>query len=412
MDNAVYTIGKGNPFAPKQEIPAETTSVISEKIDTADVATPTSIQEADFKPEESVLSKEELMGGLPTEVPEPEVAAESTESTESTKPLEAEAEGEQEELANVYYTIGNLMKSDKILPEDVEIPEGATGAQIYDMFKQANQTKLETETVAKARAEFMQTMSSIGANEKTLKIAMALEAGTDPNLLYEHTAYEQYANLEPDETSIDKQQDVIRAGLVMSGLNIDKANKYIDALLIDGEESVTEEFMDQQVKFKAKHDEFLNIQSQKAVEKGQRESDERKSRVDVFQKVMTDLKIKDQPLSPSQFDDLQSALYEETEVVVVEGTEYRGTKFQKFLLEDLKNFETQLYLYNLSVNREGSIEAIKSKATIDAQRDFMNQVPSELEFEDAEKREAIKRKNSKKDSKKSLLDFGTSVFQN
>lgn len=406
------TLGKHNPFAPGFDRSTRTIKA-PEDTPTPDSAGPQEVAAGKIEkaPDGTIVVKvEDKDTPTPTTTTEVEQGSEAgtkvdskfnTPSTTSAEdgvaegvPPTEEDTSPSPELDKLYYNVARQMKEDGYIPEDVEITEDIDGNTAYSLYLQGAEKRVEEQVQVRTN-QALQSLKDSGINEQHLGMAMALAAGTDPALLYENTTYARYAELSTEDTPQEEKIQVIKRGLELGGLASDKAEKYISTLEIEGDDAIDAEFEDYKEKFKEKHDAYLEQEVIKANQRKQTLEAQQKANNDFFNNVIATSSINDEPLSPTQLEDIQEGLLVANQVVERGGQQFRATDFEKFLVDIQDDFKTQLYLYKIFKYRGEELEGVEAKAKDKATKDFMGKLPSEVELDKTGAHKA-KQNNGKK----------------
>lgn len=402
-----FKVSKVNPFAPspgtdlKQGVVQVEPAPIEPTIDNpAEIVLGDIIKDKDtlVVTEDTTIVTEPVVEATPATIP-----------TENTKDEVVETDdGEESDLAGLYYKAALQMKEDGYLADSVELTEETTADAVYNAFVEANRTKLRQEVEDTTRNEVMQSLRESGVTQEDLQHAMISRAmvkrGEDPAILSSKTKYEVYSKMDPKDTSEDKMLSVIKEGLIEGGLKENRADKYISALELEGEDSITEEFKEQQGIFKNKYDDFVSTELKHADQLQAQQDQVRKNNDEFVSDVFTKGEIYDEPISPSQLTELREGMTQATEVVEINGQKHQATEFQKFVHELKDDLPTQLYLYKIVKYRREELDSVESKARQNLEKDFLGRVPIEVKDGKGNKSKPLKNKSLNKS--KDLFNFG------
>ncbi len=402
IGNSVVTIGADNPFAPKPV--GEGTNKVEEVVKNEEV-----VEQLDADP--PVEDKSDNSNDTTTDMTDvTEQVLDSLKKDDSVKTEDKVVEADAvkgDSLGDVYSRVAEQMKTDGYLLPDVEVPENATGEQVYDLYVEANKAKLQEQVATATRTEVLTTLEKMGVNESDIQYAMAIRGGADPSELGQYVQYEKYASIDPSDAESDDMLDVISRGMKDRGYSDERVKRITESLEISGEDSIREEFKEYQKEFKAKHDNFIQQKAQVAAQKAQKEADDLKSNTDYLEGVFREKAIRDEPLSDTQLEDIRTSIFEKNAVVEVEGKKYTTSEWNKFLIEDLKDFKTQMYLFKILKYRGEELEGVKRKAKDLSDKDFMNR--NTVEIEKYPEGDPIKNKSNKK-TPGSWFDLGDKVL--
>ena len=402
IGNSVVTIGADNPFAPKP-VGEEVNIVIDNKevVEQLDADPPVEDKSVDSDVTATATTDmtditQEVLDSLPKK--------DSVETKEEKVEVES---NKGDSLGDVYSRVAEQMKTDGYLLPDVEVPENATGDQVYNLYVEANKAKLQEQVATATRTEVLTTLEKMGVNESDIQYAMAIRGGADPSELGQYVQYEKYATIDPDDAESDQMLDVISKGMKDRGYSDERVKRITESLEISGDDSIREEFKEYQKEFKNKHDSFIQQKAQVAAQKAQQESEDLKANTDYLEGVFREKSIREEPLSDTQLEDIRSSIFEKNAVVEVEGKKYTTSEWNKFLIEDLKDFKTQMYLFKILKYRGEELEGVKRKAKDLSDKDFMNR--NTVEIEKYPEGDPVKNRNNKKNPG-SWFDLGDKVL--
>jgi len=399
IGNSVVTIGADNPFAPKP-VGEEVNTVIDNK---------EVVEQLDADPpveDKSVDSDVDATTDITDVTQDVLDSLKKEDSVETKEEVEVES-NKGDSLGDVYSRVAEQMKTDGYLLPDVEVPENATGDQVYNLYVEANKAKLQEQVATATRTEVLTTLEKMGVNESDIQYAMAIRGGADPSELGQYVQYEKYATIDPNDAESDEMLDVISRGMRDRGYSDERVKRITESLEISGEDSIREEFKEYQKEFKNKHDSFIQQKAQVAAQKAQQEADDLKANTDYLEGVFREKSIREEPLSDTQLEDIRSSIFEKNAVVEVEGKKYTTSEWNKFLIEDLKDFKTQMYLFKILKYRGEELEGVKRKAKDLSDKDFMNRNTVEIEkYPDGD---PVKNTNNKKNPG-SWFDLGDKVL--
>ena len=345
IGNTVVTIGADNPFAPKP-VGEETNAVV----DNTEVVEQL---EADPPVEEKSVESDDGTTDMTDVTQDVLDSLKKEDSVETKEEVEVES-NKGDSLGDVYSRVAEQMKTDGYLLPDVEVPENATGDQVYNLYVEANKAKLQEQVATATRTEVLTTLEKMGVNESDIQYAMAIRGGADPSELGQYVQYEKYATINPEDAESDLMLDVISRGMRDRGYSDERVKRITESLEISGEDSIREE-----------------------------------------------------PLSDTQLEDIRSSIFEKNAVVEVEGKKYTTSEWNKFLIEDLKDFKTQMYLFKILKYRGEELEGVKRKAKDLSDKDFMNR--NTVEIEKYPEGDPVKNRNNKKNPG-SWFDLGDKVL--
>ena len=398
IGNTVVTIGADNPFAPKP-VGEETNAVI----DNTEVVEQL---EADPPVEEKSVESDDGTTDMTDVTQDVLDSLKKEDSVETKEEVEVES-NKGDSLGDVYSRVAEQMKTDGYLLPDVEVPENATGDQVYNLYVEANKAKLQEQVATATRTEVLTTLEKMGVNESDIQYAMAIRGGADPSELGQYVQYEKYATIDTDDAESDQMLDVISRGMRDRGYSDERVKRITESLEISGEDSIREEFKEYQKEFKTKHDSFIQQKAQVAAQRAQQEADDLKANTDYLEGVFREKSIREEPLSDTQLEDIRSSIFEKNAVVEVEGKKYTTSEWNKFLIEDLKDFKTQMYLFKILKYRGEELEGVKRKAKDLSDKDFMNR--NTVEIEKYPEGDPVKNRNNKKNPG-SWFDLGDKVL--
>ena len=399
IGNSVVTIGADNPFAPKP-VGEEVNTVVDNKevVEQLEADPPVEDKSVDSDVSTTDMTDitQEVLDSLPKK--------DSVETKEEKVEVES---NKGDSLGDVYSRVAEQMKTDGYLLPDVEVPENATGDQVYNLYVEANKAKLQEQVATATRTEVLTTLEKMGVNESDIQYAMAIRGGADPSELGQYVQYEKYATIDPNDAESDEMLDVISKGMKDRGYSDERVKRITESLEISGEDSIREEFKEYQKEFKNKHDSFIQQKAQVAAQKAQQESEDLKANTDYLEGVFREKSIREEPLSDTQLEDIRSSIFEKNAVVEVEGKKYTTSEWNKFLIEDLKDFKTQMYLFKILKYRGEELEGVKRKAKDLSDKDFMNR--NTVEIEKYPEGDPVKNRNNKKNPG-SWFDLGDKVL--
>ena len=399
IGNSVVTIGADNPFAPKP-VGEEVNTVVDNKEVVEQLEADPPVEDKSLDSDVSTTDMTDITQEVLDSLPKKD----SVETKEEKVEVES---NKGDSLGDVYSRVAEQMKTDGYLLPDVEVPENATGDQVYNLYVEANKAKLQEQVATATRTEVLTTLEKMGVNESDIQYAMAIRGGADPSELGQYVQYEKYATIDPDDAESDQMLDVISKGMKDRGYSDERVKRITESLEISGDDSIREEFKEYQKEFKNKHDSFIQQKAQVAAQKAQQESEDLKANTDYLEGVFREKSIREEPLSDTQLEDIRSSIFEKNAVVEVEGKKYTTSEWNKFLIEDLKDFKTQMYLFKILKYRGEELEGVKRKAKDLSDKDFMNR--NTVEIEKYPEGDPVKNRNNKKNPG-SWFDLGDKVL--
>lgn len=389
--------GNFNPFEKKEEKRVDTpptTPVVAET--PKDVTPPATPPKPDVPP----TTPPEVKNN--TETPKPPVEEPKKEepkpSSEKTTPPDKSVEKTEEEtpqqgVGDAYYQLGLIMKQEGFIGKDESIEEDADGEVIYNLYKKQNEQRLSQEVTQRETSRLMQQLHDRGVNQEHLSMALMISGGTNPTDIIDHNTYKTYSELNPDETTREDKIKVISEGLKLDGMKEQQINKYINALTIEDDDAeINKEFKSYQSSFGARHADFVKEEHKKAEQKASNIEQQRKNNDNFLTNVFTTKAINDEPLSDTQLQDLSESLTITDKVIETPEGKFRGTEFQEFVHKLKDDFPTQLYLFKILKFRAEELQGVFDKAKDTVQKNFLGQVPIEIEHKNDEKKKEIDKK--------------------
>lgn len=272
-------------------------------------------------------------------------------------------EGEEEEAdVNPYFYLGQQLKQDGFLDED--ITEDVTGADIYSKYREKLEEELKPQVVQSIYSE----LASQGINDQDITLARAIRQGVDLRLLSEVTTYDKYAST-PDDAPADDKIQAIKAMYLDRNFKENEAQKLIDT--IESEDSIDEAFSETKEYFGQKYAQFVENE-QRRVEEQQRMIQEQEQRVNErVRSLLGGRELMGEPISKEQAKEIENAIYNPDRIVNIQNQQYRATELQQFLLEFNNSEELKLFLFKKWKYRDQDEQNIKNKAKDEAEQELL-----------------------------------------
>jgi hypothetical protein len=424
MDNERIKIGNNNPFEKKQEIvePVAPATPVAGTDNPFNTKTPTVVAPA--IPNSDVIEKPSGIPAAPAAPVIPAIATEKpvapaepkTPATPEAPKLDANGKPVapetpvvpvEGEFDGVYHKVGQFFKEDGFIGKDVEIPEDADGATIYNLYKEANEQRLVQDVTQKTQATVMQQLQDTGVNQEHLSMALMLSGGTSNKDILDHNVYKTYADMKADEVSNEDKLRVIRAGLSLT-LKPERVEKYVAGLTLEDDDSaIDEEFTQYQEDFGKLHKDFVTVEKEKALNRAKHLDTVRQDNDKFLNDVFTTSSINGETLSETQLRDFREALSTPTTTVEKDGQKFQATEFQAFTESIKTDFRAQLYVFKMLKYRKEELAGLVGQAKQELEKDFLGRMPVEVEVDKTNKNKTTGTKSKKKD----WHNFGRTVYK-
>jgi hypothetical protein len=307
---------------------------------------------------------------------EPDDDDEPAPDADGGEPTDAEDEPED----NVAYYLAMQMKSDGSLPEDFDVDEDITTEALYTAFRQANYQTIQEEVVADVRRQ----LTDAGVSQQELMYARAIHNGIPLDTLSAASVHNRYGQLTDDAEDSHKAES-IKAMHGSRGLTTAESQRLIDAA--ENNDELDDLFRDATTFHKNQFKKFQEeerAQAQAIAQERQRTEQQQNAIIDA---VVTQRKVMGRAIPEKQATRLRNDIYQQTEVVMIDGQRYPATKFQKFLFDFADNPEVKISAYLAHQSAPDLQDQAVDAAKAGLEKNFLDSYAT-----------SVKRKASKKQS--------------
>jgi hypothetical protein len=331
--------------------------------------------------------KEEPVKPKPTKQVEPEPTVPTTEKDDEDEDEDAEGTSDGESLdaddepeENVAYYLAMQMKSEGSLPEDFDVEKDITTEALYTAFRESNYQTLQEEVVADVRRQ----LTDAGVSQQELMYARAIHNGIPLDTLSAASVHNRYGQLTDDAEESHKAES-IKAMHGSRGLTAAESQRLIDAA--ENNDELDELFRDSTTFHKNQYKKFQEeerAQAQAIAQERQRVEQQQNAIIDA---VVTQRKVMGRAIPEKQAARLRNDIYQQTEVLAIDGQRYPATKFQKFLYDFESNPEVKISAYLAHQSAPDLQEQAVDTAKAGLEKNFLDSYAT-----------SVKKKASKKQS--------------
>lgn len=301
----------------------------------------------------------------------PKDQAEPKEGTENDKP-EDSSESDEPKKPNVYRALADILKSDGLLPEELEVPEDADSTFLGSKMREITESSVREQVVQQVVNELQQQ----GINDHRINMLMMLENGHDPSTVTQMGKLQTYSELQLESLAenddyIDIVEDVIRSMYEIRGFEQKEIDRMMKALDSDVEKEKV--FQEEAVPFhKQAYDNVIEQERQAAQQRVQYERQLKEYNKQVVENIFQTRKVREESLDEKSAQELQKSILTMDQVIQTpDGQQHPVTEFQKFLYDFQSDLEMQIYMFKKFKFKDQDIK----KATDEIRK----KVESELE---------------------------------
>ena len=318
------------------------------------------------KPEDNVrfLDKAPEIGVPPKPV-QTDVDEEQDDVDPTPEDSSAAPEEDEDDL-NPYYYLGSQLKNDGYLDNEYTPDKKVTGRDISTAYEQSLRKKLEP----KIKETIFAELEEQGVTQQDLEMARLIRSGVDVSVLQNKFAV--YERLSHYDKNADEQvqEAVVRKGHEAKGYSEKESNRLIAAA------KEAEELADE---YKATTALFAQLdQTAKQQEFAQQES-RRKQYIQEVEKnnqlirgKLSAMEIYGEKIDKQLAKEIDAAIFENTEVMDIEGQQYQVSKFKKFLADFQQDPELRVWAYKKFAYRDQDLQTVKKDAKKEAENDFLS----------------------------------------
>lgn len=283
----------------------------------------------------------------------------------NASPDESEPQQEDDDV-NLYEFIAKELVNDGFLDSDFKIEKTTKGSDI----KKAYSEKLKKEIEPKIKEQIFSELAEQGVNEQDLVLARLMRQGIDVNTLQnEVIVYERLRGFDKNASEELKEASV-KYMYNFKGYAPEEAEVLISKA--KDEEKLDDLYANSTKFFDEKYRNFI-------VESENQERARQKAIAEYIEKTNADIKSKlyagelfGDKIDKQRAKALESAVYDNNEIIEIEGKKQYTTKYSKFVNEFQNNPEMRLWLYDKYANRDTDLQSIKKEVKKEVEDDFFS----------------------------------------
>lgn len=283
----------------------------------------------------------------------------------NASPDESEPQQEDDDV-NLYEFIAKELVNDGFLDSDFKIEKTTKGSDI----KKAYSEKLKKEIEPKIKEQIFSELAEQGVNEQDLVLARLMRQGIDVNTLQnEVIVYERLRGFDKNASEELKEASV-KYMYNFKGYAPEDAEVLISKA--KDEEKLDDLYADSTKFFDEKYRNFI-------AESENQERARQKAIAEYIEKTNADIKSKlyagelfGDKIDKQRAKALESAVYDNNEIIEIEGKKQYTTKYSKFVNEFQNNPEMRLWLYDKYANRDTDLQSIKKEVKKEVEDDFLS----------------------------------------
>lgn len=323
---------------------------------------------------------------VPPEPEEDEQEQEPEQPNEQASPPE-----EDEDDLNPYFFLANQLKSDGYFDQEFTPDKKITGRALYDAVAENLKKQIEPKIKETVFAELQEQ----GVTQEDLQMARLIRSGVDVNVLQNKVAiYERLSTYNKDAEEPVKEA-AVRWMYAEKGYGEKETNRIIEAAKTEGEledlYKASTAFADQGYKH------FVQEQTNQAElqRKAYKEQVERNNNL-IRQKLEAQ-EIYGDKIDKQQAKEIDRAIYENSEIVEIDGQKYNVSEFKKFLFDFEQNPELRVWAFKKHKYRDVDLGQVKKEAKKEAEKDFLSVWKTNVAKKTTNSKKAVKDKleNSK-----------------
>jgi len=286
------------------------------------------------------------------------------ESNKDDDSEEQEAEKGDDDGLNAYFYLASQLKADGELPEEFEINESVSAADVYENYKKSLREDIETEVTQKVYSE----LAKQGINELDLKYAKLIRSGVDINSLSDASRYENFSSLDLEKASDQEKIEVIQQMFSEKKISKRAVEKLIETAELDDDlDSLAEEA---KAFFGEKRDYIIDAQ-----EKAAQQQEEQKRALEQRNIKIVEDSLKKGKLLGEDIPDVKEfkkGISERNQSVEIAGQTYPASELELFLLDFQNNPEVKLWAFKKYKYRKTEEEYVKRKAEAEAEKKLLD----------------------------------------
>lgn len=317
------------------------------------------------KVEEIPIGTSTVAVGENPEEQEQELAETEEEIDSSEEEDQNQQETEEDEDINPYEFLGKQLQSDGFIDSDFEIKKGIQGRELYEAYS----NKLKKEIEPQVTESVYRELAEQGVNEQDLIMAKLIRQGVDVTVLQNSVAlYERLASYNKDAEESDKEI-AIKHMYSTRGYGEEEADILISRA--KEQDKLDDLYATSAKFFESKYKEFVTSQFEVA-EAQKKQYRELVAKQDAHIKS----KLSSGELYGDKIDkqiakEIESAIYQNNEIVEVDGKKYNTSKFQKFMIDFNNDPELRVWAYKKYAYRDKELDAIKKETEKKLEEDFL-----------------------------------------
>lgn len=297
--------------------------------------------------------------------PEPEEDEQEDEDLPEGQPSSETAEEEDDEL-NPYFYLASQLKSDGHLAEDFTPDKKISGRTLFETYEETLRKKIEPKIKETVYAE----LEEQGVTQEDLQMARMIRSGVDVNVLQNKVAVYERLSVYNKEAEEPYKEAAVRWMYNEKGYGEKETNRLIEAAKaqgeLDDEYKTSTQFAGQGYQHFVQED-LAQKESQRKQYKEQIEKNN-----NLIRGKLTAMEIYGDKLDKQQAKEIEDAIYENTEVVEIQGQKYNVSEFKKFLMDFENNPELRVWAYKKFKYRDVDLKEVKKEAKKDAEKDFLS----------------------------------------
>lgn len=248
-------------------------------------------------------------------------------SGEEDDPKEKKDNKAKELSNNDVYNLAMHWKKEGYLPEDVEVDEDISDAELSELYRKSKEEPLRQE-IEERRIE---ELKGQGYNDRDLRNAKLISQGIDPRDIIEADNFEALARVEmpeDEEQRLDMQKRLLTIDYRNQGIKDEKKiERLIDISVKEGE--IDDEVDAARQRFAQTAEQRRKDQEAKVAENEKKAKERREKNVERIKNYIKEEKVGEDKFPKRVMKKVENALFKNDQVFEINGKKHRGTLWQK-----------------------------------------------------------------------------------
>lgn len=276
--------------------------------------------------------------------------------------------GEEDDDLNPYFYLASQLKSDGHLAEDFTPDKKISGRTLYDTFAETLKKKIEPKIKETVYAE----LEEQGVTQEDLQMARMIRSGVPVDVLQNKVAVYERLSVYNKEAEDAHKEAAVRWMYNEQGYGEKEINRLVTAA--KAEEGELDDLYKTSTQFAGQGYQHF-VQQDAAQKEAQRK--QYKEQIDrnnnLIRGKLAAQEIYGDKIDKQQAKEIDEAIYENTEVVEIQGQKYNVSQFRKFLMDFENDPELRVWAFKKHKYRDGDLQEVKKEAKKDAENDFLKQ---------------------------------------